>query len=223
MMATPDLMKNLNISVSVRTVVSAVALVVCAIGLTGCLARTPLKQQTFAFGSPDAATNSVAANTGAHVLAIRKLQVAAPFDSRALVYRTGEFAYANDPYAAFLQAPGDSLLASIRGGLCQHGDFSAVVDTGSALKADTLVEIYVSQLYGDFRQPKKPAAVLAVQFIFFDATNGIAAKPLIQKEYSQSIPLDKPTAAALVKGWNKALGEILTDASSDYRQAKSAE
>ena len=223
-MVTPDLMKNFNLPMPMRTIISSVVLLVCVIGLTGCLARTPLKQQTFAFGSPEvAASNSIAAAAGSHVLAIRKLQIAAPFDSRALVYRTGEFTYVNDPYAAFLQSPGDSLLAPIRNGLCQHGDFSTVVGTSSALKADTMVEIYVSRLYGDFQQPKKAEAILTMQFIFFDATNGIATKPLLQKEYSRNIALGKPTAAALVKGWNQALGEILTDAATDYRQAKSAE
>ena len=194
----------------------AVASLVCVIGLTGCLSRTPLKQQTFVFDSPDmVATNPAADN---HVLAIRRLQIAAPFDGRSLVYRTGEFTYVDDPYAVFLAAPEEELLAPVRAGLCREGDFSTVVGTGSALKADTLIEINVSQLYGDFREPANAKAVLTMQFLFFDATKGVATKPLFRKEYSRSIALDQPSAAALMKGWNQGLSEILAEVLTDYRQ-----
>jgi hypothetical protein len=62
-----------------------------------------------------------------------------------------------------------------------------------------------------------------MQFLFFEMTNGLAVRPLFQKEYSRSIPIAKPAGAALMKGWNEALTEILADVLSDYRQAKSAE
>jgi len=190
-------------------------------GLSGCLSRPALKQQTFAFGLPDfAATNSAA---GGQVLALRKLRIAAPFDNRPLVYRTGDFSYVNDPYAAFLELPEEELIAPVRAGLCRQGDFSTVIGTGSALKPDTLLEINVSELYGDFRQPENPKAVLTMQFLFFDATNGLPIKLLFQKEYSRSIPIEKPNAPVLLKGWNQALTEILTDVTSDYRQVKQAE
>ena len=58
--------------------------------------------------------------------------------------------------AAFLDSPEQELLAPLRAGLCRQGDFSAVVETGSALKPDIIVEIDVSQLFGDFRQPGSP-------------------------------------------------------------------
>jgi uncharacterized lipoprotein YmbA len=222
---SPDIMKNpIILSRPVHHFlmagIYAVALLVCVIGLTGCLARTPLKQQTFFFGSPDVATtNSVAGN---RALAIRKLQVAAPFDGRLLVYRTGEFTYVDDPYAAFLAAPEEELMAPVRAGLCREGGFSTVVGTGSALKANTLVEINVSQLYGDFRDPASAKAVLTMQFLFFKASKGVASKPLFQKEYSRSIALDQPSAADLMKGWNQGLNEILAEVLTDYRQAEGA-
>jgi ABC-type uncharacterized transport system auxiliary subunit len=194
-------------------------LLVCAFMLTGCLSRPALKQETFSFGSPAiAATNFVA---GQPVLAIKKLEVVPPHESRSLVYRTGDFTYARDPYAAFLDSPEEELLAPLRAGLCSQGDFSAVVETGSALKPDILVEINVSQLFGDFRQPDHAQAVLTLRFTFCDATNGMATHALFQKEYSRSIPLDAPTAAALMKGWNQALTEILAEVLSDYRSAGS--
>lgn len=214
-------MKNPNTPCLLKVRLFALASLLCAIGLSGCLSRPALKEQTFAFGLPDfAATNS---SSVGQVLALRKLRIAAPFDNRQLVYRTGDFSYVNDPYAAFLELPEEVLIAPVRAGLCRQGDFSNVIGTGSALKPGTSLEINVSELYGDFRQPENPKAVLTMQFLFFEATNGVPLKLLFQKEYSRSTPIGKPNAPALMKGWNQALTEILAEAVSDYRLAKQAE
>ena len=158
-------------------------------------------------------TNVVA---GDRVLGIRSLRIAAPFDGRSLVYRTGEFSYVRDPYAEFLESPDEELKAPVRGWLRDKGDFSAVVEAGSASKPDTLVEITVSQLFGDFRQPEHPAAILTIRFVFFDAMNGIPGKVIFEQEYSQNVPLNAPSAAALMEGWNHALAEILTEVSASF-------
>ena len=201
-------------------IVAAVLLAgVC--GLTGCLSRPVLNKQTFTFDAPTiSATNAVASG---RVLGIRRLQIASPFSSRSFVYRTGEFSYARDPYAGFLEPPAEELLAPMRGWLRDSGSFSAVVETGSALKPDTLVEISVSRLFGDFRQPEHPAAVLTMQFVFFEVPNGIPGRVIFQKDYSRRIPLDAPTAAALMDGWNQALAELLAEVSTDFRRSETAE
>lgn len=183
-------------------------------GLTGCLSRPGMNKQTFAFGMPAIGSTNVVA--GDRVLGIRSLKIAAPFEGRSLVYRTGEFTYVRDPYAEFLESPEEELMAPLREWFRDKGNFSAVVEAGSALKADTLVEIRVSQLFGDFRQPRHAAAILTIQFVFFDAVNGIPGKAILEKEYSRSVPLNAPTAAALMAGWNHALAEILAEASSDF-------
>jgi hypothetical protein len=172
-----------------------------------------LNKQTFAFStSTIAATNTVASN---RVLGIRNLQIAAPFDGRSFVYRTGEFSYVRDPYAEFLEPPAEELMAPVREWLRGSGNFSAVVEASSALKPDMLVEVSVSQLFGDFRQPEHPAAILTMRFVFFDATNGVPGKAIFQQEYSRSIPLSGPNAAALMAGWNQALSGIFVEMSPD--------
>ena len=199
----------------------AVLLLAGVCGLTGCLSRPALTRQTFTFDVPTiSATNAV---TGGRVLGIRSLQIAEPFDGRSFVYRTGAFSYARDPYAGFLEPPAEELVAPVRGWLRDSGSFNAVVEAGSALKPDALVEISVSRLFGDFRQPGHPAAVLTMQFVFFDAPNGIPGRVMLQKDYSRRIPLDAPTAAALMDGWNVALAEILAEAASDFRHSETEE
>jgi cholesterol transport system auxiliary component len=184
-------------------------------GLTGCISRPALNKHTFTFNAPAiSATNIVASD---RVLGIRSLQIAAPFEGRSFVYRTGEFSYARDPYAEFLGPPAEELLAPMRGWLRDSGNFSAVTEAGSALRPNMLVEISVSQLFGDFRQPEHPAAVVTIRFVFFDAPNGVPGKLIFQKKYSRRIPLNAPTANALMEGWNQALAEILAEVSSDFR------
>ena len=208
-------MKNSPIHPRLTTTLFSVwLLLACVCGLTGCLSRPGMHKQTFAFNIPAiVATNVVA---GDRVLGIRNLQIAAPFDGRSLVYRTGEFSYVRDPYAEFLESPEEELRAPVREWFRDKGDFSAVKEAGSASKPDTLVEISVSQLFGDFRQPEHPAAILTIRFVFFDAVNGIPGKVVFEQGYSQNVPLNAPTAAALMEGWNHALAKILTEVSADF-------
>jgi hypothetical protein len=177
-----------------------------------------LHKQTFTFAAP--AIDSTNASASGRVLGIRRLQIAPPFDGRSLVYRTGEFSYVRDPYAEFLDLPAEEMTAPVRAWLRGGGGFSVVVERGSALTPDTLVEINVTRLLGDFRRPEHPAAVMAMQFVFFDAPNGVPGKLLLQKEYSRSLALRAPTAAALMAGWNQALADILAEVASDLRHSE---
>jgi cholesterol transport system auxiliary component len=185
--------------------------------LTGCLARPHLDQQSFLFAPP--APSAVKAVPGGRVLGLRTLQVAAPFEGRAFVYRTGEFAYDRDPYAQFMVAPEEGLISPICGCWRAGGGFSDVVEAGSAHKPDTLVEIHVVQLYGDFRPPAHADAVLAMRFVFLDASNGIPGKAIFQREYSREIQLKARTADALMEGWNQALAQILDAAAQEFGTA----
>lgn len=182
--------------------------------LTGCLARPHLDRQSFIFALPSTATPKAA--TGSRVLGIRTLQVAEPFEGRSFVYRTGEFSYDRDPYAEFMVHPAEGLVVPISSWFRQAGGFSAVTEAGSALKPNTLVEIQVGKLYGDFRPAEQPTAVLSMRFVFFDASNGAPGKVILQREYSSDIPLKARTAVALIEGWNQALTQILDAAMLDF-------
>ena len=175
----------------------------------------------FAFTASEAVPTNILAT--ARVLGIRNLQIAAPFEGRSLVYRTGDNAYVRDPYAEFLDTPAESLLVTIREWLRGNASFSAVIEPGSSLKPNTLAEIRVTRLYGDFRQPQRPSAVLAIRFLFFDAPNAIPGRVLLDREYARSIPLKSATPGALMEGWNEALTQVLAQVTSDFRYSESEE
>jgi len=189
-----------------------------AFAFTGCLSRPPLNTQTFAFGA--SVLNPTNATTGDRALRLRSLRIAPPFDSRLLVYRTGEFSYQRDPYAGFAASPADELVgpvcALLRGGGC----FQSVAEPGSALKPDTLAEIGITQLYGDIRKPASPLAVLALDVRFFDITNGLPGRILLQRSYSRSIPVKSTSPAALMAGWTEALAGIFAEVNSDFRRCE---
>jgi ABC-type uncharacterized transport system auxiliary subunit len=188
--------------------------------LGGCLYRPSMKTQTFAFTAPlTAATNGAPSG---RVLSIRTLQIAPPFDGRSLVYRTGDFSYQRDPYAEYLSSPAQELDTSISGILSGYGCFGTVVRLGSAATPNTLVEIYISELYGDIRKPGSPFAVLAMQVIFVQANNGVPGKVILQRSYSRRVPVQSATAAAFMKGWNEALVEIFGEVALDFGNQKNS-
>jgi|ERR1700722_3364993 len=182
--------------------------------LTGCLARPHLDPQTFIF-APLPPSAPKAAPSG-RALGIRTLQVAAPFEDRAFVYRTGDFSYEHDPYAEFMVPPAEGLVGPVCSGMRGAGVFRAVEEAGSAFKPDTLVEIQVSEMYGDFRPAENASAVLAMRFEFFDAPHGTPGKAILQREYERKIPLKARTADALIDGWNQGLAQILDSAMLDF-------
>jgi ABC-type uncharacterized transport system auxiliary subunit len=175
----------------------------------GCLSKPSLVKQSFSFVvAPGPALSSKPVG---RVLAIRRVIINAPFDSQSLIYRTGADSFETDPYAQFLVPPAEILSAALQGYFRQTGVFSDVSIPGSLLPADMFLEVTVDQLYGDFRNPAEPAAVLEVQFVFFGARaqgDSTSSSIVLKKEYKRRITLSARTAAALVTGWNQALKEV---------------
>ena len=156
------------------------------------------------------------------MVSIRSLRVAATFDDRSLVYRTGDFSYVEDPYAEFLVSPSESLRPPIRSWMLQSDLFQAVVEPGSALKPNTMAEITVLELYGDFRRGTKPEAVLTLRFVLLDSPDGIPGTLAFQGEYSRRVLLKARKADALMAGWNEALNQMLAELGSELRRLDSA-
>ena len=134
----------------------------------------------------------------------------------------GDFSYDADPYAEFLVSPSEGLRSPVRSWMRQSDCFRTVVEPGSALKPNTMAEISVLELYGDFRRPREAAAVLTLRFVLLDSPGGIPEKLAFEGEYSRRVPLKAGNAAALMVGWNEALNQILAQLGSDLRRLDSA-
>jgi hypothetical protein len=61
-----------------------------------------------------------------------------------------------------------------------------------------------------------------MRILFFEAGNRQARQPFLAKEYTCRMPLPQKTAAALVAGWNQALGKTLAEVAADFAAARAA-
>ncbi len=194
---------------------SGAVLLAFTLPFCGCLSRPPLNERTFAFSAPAPLTTNEPPRHG--VLRIQSLQISPPFDGRSFIYRTGEFAYDPDPYAGFLGLPAEQLAGPVSEILRGNGCFGDVVETGSEAQPDALVDITLTQLYGDIRKPGAPFAVLAMRVTLLEATNGLPGRVILQRDYSRRISMASTSPAALIAGWNRAMVQILDEVASDFR------
>ena len=67
----------------------------------------------------------------------------------------------------------------------------------------------MAELYGDFREGKSPAAVLTVQFALIDQ-GGARPRLMRERTFTSRVDLPQATPDALVRGYGKALAEILS-------------
>ena len=201
----------------VRNVILALALLALGLVAAGCLSRPALVRQDFVLQTPPVARPAASPVGG--VLTLTSCEVSPPFAGQPLVYRIGPNAFETDPYAGFLVTPDKTLAISIRTWLARSGLFSNVVAPGSSQPADQSLEVYVNELYGDVQAPGQPQAVLSLSLVLFDAKKENGTQVLFQKEYSRHLPVAQNSAAAIVAGWNQALGEIMSEAASDLTSA----
>lgn len=202
---------------SFRKFILATAIFALGLLAPGCLSRPALVRQDFVLQTPPVARNAPHPVGG--VLALTSCDISPPFAGQALVYRIGSNAFETDPYAGFLVTPDKTLALAIRTWLGRSGLFASVVEPGSSVPVDQSLEVYVDELYGDLQKPARPQAVLSLSFVLVNSGKGAGAPVLFQKEYSRRLPVAQNTAAAIVAGWNQALGEIMNQFASDLTAA----
>lgn len=157
---------------------------------------------------------------GKAVLKVRKFRVAPRFDGRGLVYRLSEQRYESDYYHEWFIAPNAMVTQQVQNWLAASGLFAHVVASGSTADETHVLEGTVAILYGDFREPAHPKALLEIQIVLLDA-GALDGGILSQRDYRREVALPAPTPEALVQGWNDALRDALTDAEADLAKTLS--
>ena len=204
-----------------RWMLPAVAMTMAAVA-AGCFSRQAYPEREFFGvdpGRPEAETNGAARNL---VLRVQPARVASPFASQRFSYRTGEHQYESDYYNGFVDPPDRLLTASLAEWLSASGVCRAVIDGDSAARDDVELETNVVELYGDYRQPSRPRAVVAVR-VFLLERQGASSRVLFTRRYDAAVPL--PTSppqdngpAALADAFGLAWREILTQFTANLRQ-----
>lgn len=183
----------------------------------GCLAKPALVEQTFSIDPPP--PRELSRSRIAPVVSLRRVEVAPQFDGKSLLYRTADHELERDPYASFAAPPGEMLTAAIREYLRNASCVRDVVEPGSELPADLVVEVYASEIAGDFRPSASAAGVLTLQFLVLPARIASEPAPLLRREYSRRTPVPRRSADAVVGAWNQALSQVMQDFLRDLEAA----
>ncbi len=147
-------------------------------------------------------------------LFVPKFRVSSPYGGKGFVYRKDSVTYESDYYNEFFTLPGAMLTETTREWLAQSGLFRVVTD--SADLADPIYSLRgsVTALYGDFRESRRPSAVIEIEFSLIRDDQD-RAQVLMGKRYSERAALRGDSPEDLVEGWNVALEKILVSLEAD--------
>jgi cholesterol transport system auxiliary component len=155
---------------------------------------------------------------GNGVLQIATVRVSPRYEDKGFVYRTSGSGYESDFYNQFLVSPAALLGEELRKGLAQSQIFRHVINASSQLEPTHVLEGVVDALYGDFRDPGAPKAVLEMEF-FLRKESPSKAEIVAARRYAKSVAVNGRSPEALVKGWNEALDAILASLLADLKSA----
>jgi cholesterol transport system auxiliary component len=137
------------------------------------------------------------------------VRIATPYAGSALVYRLDDVRYVSDPYHAFVAEPGGMLGSRMAAWLDHTGSFNTVAQPGSPQSAAYVLHATVTELYGDFREGRVPAAVVAVQFALI-AQVSARRNVIYERTIARRVNLPNASPDSLVRGYGTALAEILS-------------
>jgi cholesterol transport system auxiliary component len=183
----------------------------CAtLALAACSIGKPIPQANTYIVQPAMPERVASVPSRPESVRIGNVRVASAYAGEALVYRVDEVRFTSDPYSRFISDPGAMLGDQMAAWLGHAGLFRTVTDPESTGPAHYLLEATVTELYGDFRPGRAPAAVLAVQFALIDHSGG-RPKVVLERAIARRVDLSSESPDALVRGYGDALGQILDE------------
>ncbi len=151
------------------------------------------------------------------VLKVRRFRVSPKYEGKGFVYRLKDLSYESDFYNEFFISPASLLTEEIRKWVAGSGLFQHVVDPSSYMDPNYVLEGAVTSLYGDYGVSAAPKGILEMQFFLLDEASA-SPEIIFQSKYRKEEPLKDNTPDALVKSWNEALKQILTEFETDLKE-----
>lgn len=184
--------------------------------LAGCASGPNWTRRVYSFSL---AADPPITNASDSIVALNRVAISPLFQSRSFTYRTGENSYEQDPYAGFMISPERALGESIRTSMRAGGVFGRVVEPGSSLLPNLIAEVFVTELYGDFRNSKQPVGKMEIHFLCYEVNDGSPRRIVLDKVYAHEAPLAAKSPGALVAAWDADLHEIMQKIESEYAKA----
>lgn len=177
----------------------AFLLSLCAVlVLTACVTRPTVEIRSYLLAPPWPTTSSARPVLD---LRVAPFDVAPQFEGKPLVYRFSEVRYEADFYNEFLVTPRIMLMERSAEWL-RHAGWRVAATS----PAPYVIRATVPALYGDFRDPAQPRAVLDTRLSLWRTGEDT---PLIVRGYHYSVPIPDSSADSVVQGLSQALAQTL--------------
>ena len=99
--------------------------------------------------------------------------------------------------------------AALTGWLRSARLFATVVEPGVPVDAPYALDGSIVTLYGDLRNPAKPAAIMAIQFYLLRSANRNGPELVFERMLQSRVDVPAATPEAIARGFSQALAEIL--------------
>jgi len=181
--------------------------------MSGCSTGPDWTRRVYSFSL---AADPPTTNAPANIVALSRVAISPLFQSRSFTYRTEENSYKQDPYAGFLISPERALGEAIRASMRAGGIFGRVVEPGSSLMPNVAAEVFVNELYGDFRNASQPIGKLEIHFVCYEIKDGSPGRIVLDNIYARETPLKGRSPGDLMAAWDTDLREIMQEVKSEY-------
>ena len=199
------------------TALALLAALYPVLGCRGLLTREHPAQKRFLLEAERG--EALPAPPGAPELEVRPFTASSHLHGKRFVYRLGPDRLDFDYYHEFWAEPERLVTDATIRWLARDGLFAFVAEAGRGGPGRLVLDGELSELYGDYRDPRAPRAVLQLRCALLDESGG-ASRVLLYREYSAAPAVAPASREALVAGWNDALREILAALEQDLAAAR---
>ena len=189
------------------------AVLFAAAALAACgFSRPPVDRTTYLL----TATRDAPAASAAKPVAVkvRPMRAVPLYERKEFVYRVDGERVVSDFYNEFAETPESMLTSAVTAWLKNAGLFASVVEPGVPVDAPYALDGSIVALYGDQRDPGKPASEVAIQF-YLVKQRGSGPELVYDRVLRSRVDIAPGDPRALAAGYNRALAQILAQLERD--------
>ncbi|QJT07517.1 ABC-type transport auxiliary lipoprotein family protein [Oceanidesulfovibrio marinus] len=150
-------------------------------------------------------------------LKVRRLAVAASFDTQELVYKLKGGGFVTDYYHLFLAAPGDQAAQALTRWIRDAGIFETVLSPTSSTNSPYILETSIDELYADYDASPSKAVVRLHAILLHDT--GLKYDVVMDRTYDSATELRGSDAADAVAGMEAGLASMFGALEQDLATA----